>query len=205
MKKDKDNKDNAHGTGVASKALGQTYGVAKEAILVSVVTGPYPIDVVQGFEEIAEDVEKRTEANGGQPPNCVIVCSTGSDGMKREDAEKTLAGKRYLGVFKHLHKVGIPIVLASGNTKDESRRAIDAMPQVLENPEEVPLINVGAATKEGYIWPDTQRGTETGPQLTIYAPGEHVATQGKTVFQEVFHDGTSVGTSMLCLDNPIHA
>jgi hypothetical protein len=71
-----------------------------------------------------------------------------------------LEGKRLLRMIKYLHKLGIPIVLASGNNEDESRRTIDVMPQVLENPKEVLIINVGAATKEGYIWSDTKTGTE---------------------------------------------
>lgn len=45
MNDNKDNKDNVHGIGITSKALGQIYGVAKEAILVSVVTTPYNTDV----------------------------------------------------------------------------------------------------------------------------------------------------------------
>ena len=96
----------------------------------------------------------------------------------------------------YFHCLGIPIMLASDNKEDEPRRTIDAMPRFLENPEELPLINVGAATKEGYIWLNTQIETEAGPQLTIFALLEYFVTKGKTSFQELFHDGTSIGTSI---------
>jgi hypothetical protein len=75
--------------------LNQIYVVAKEAIFVSVVTTSYNIDVAQGFEQMAKDVEKCTKANDGQHPNCVMVSSTGGEGINARTQRRPWRAKGF--------------------------------------------------------------------------------------------------------------
>jgi hypothetical protein len=124
MDKNKDNKDNSHGTGVASNPKPDIRGRLRGHFR---FIGDYSLQYrcSPRLRANCQRCRKFTKANGGQRPNCVIVSSTRGEGIKREDPEETLEGKRLLRVIKYLHNLVIPIVLASGNNEDEPRRTID--------------------------------------------------------------------------------
>jgi subtilisin family serine protease len=88
-------------------------------------------------------------------------------------------------------KLGVPIVLASGNRGRLGRKDIDQIPQVFEK-DTFPVINVGSATLHGKAMDWSQgQGTGQGTQLTIYGVGDKVEVHDH-------HDGqgtTASGTS----------
>lgn len=69
-------------------------------------------------------------------------------GYTRAEAQTTQEAKEQTRWIKDLFRYGVPVVLSSGNEGDNGRRVIDHIPQVLET-EDLPIINVGAATLEG--------------------------------------------------------
>jgi hypothetical protein len=101
----------------------------------------------------------------------------GRAGFKRQDVLDSPWGPTLVNMLESAFSAGIPIVLASGNFGgDANRKVIDTFPQVLENGDDFPLINVGATDIYGKHWSRSQGlGTSDGTQLTIYAPGDGIS------------------------------
>ena len=107
------------------------------------------------------------------------VADNGQKGYTREEAENDYRAKRQILWIKQLFSYGVPVVLASGNEAEtEGRKVIDQFPQVFET-DDLPIINVGAATLAGKAAPfsqglGTQQDPEKRTQLTIYGVGVDV-------------------------------
>jgi hypothetical protein len=127
----------------------------------------------------------------------VVVCAQAvvwdQGGFTREEAQRKDFGRDFIKYGKLLQDRGIPIILSSGNFGDqEKRRIIDTVPAVLES-DDLPFINVGAATLDGRPWPNTQgQGTQDGTQLTIYAVGEEVDVHDHLDGGSIRKSGTSI-------------
>jgi subtilisin family serine protease len=127
----------------------------------------------------------------------VVLMSLGTDykdssgstkGYTREQAEAKQLGIDFGKTMNAIFRLGVPIVLASGNEGDNDRTSIDHIPQVLEK-DEFPVINVGSATLDGKAASSSQG--QGGTQLTIYAVGDKVDVHNQTDGQKTQDSGTS--------------
>jgi hypothetical protein len=161
-------KDPGHTTGVASNALGQRFGVAKKAILVSAKSTMSSTDGLESINDICFDIP-----NAGRAKKSVVVISWGirHAGFSM-DAYDDMADDLEDAMLPCL-KAGVPIVLAAGNYATPARSSIDAIPQTLNN-ERFPLIIVGNSDKNGNRW----HQSETASGL-LYAPGVDVKASDK--------------------------
>jgi hypothetical protein len=175
---DEDNSERSHGTKVASVAVGQRFGVAKKATLVSVKALLDSIDLLQAIDNIYKDV---VFDNPSRVQKTVVVCPWSVE----NDDKQLLAAFR--ATFDRLFKMGIPVVMSSGNHR-KSSDDINRLPQVLSAPD-FPLINAGGSTINGERV-DTSQG---GPKLTVHAPGIDVEVSNKDGIKAVAK-GTSFGT-----------
>jgi hypothetical protein len=132
----------------------------------------------------------------------VVVMSKGTDylekGFTREEAEGITLGKDFTKEMNEIFRLGVPVVLASGNEGDKGRKLVDNIPQVLQNEQEderkiLPIINVGAATLDGKVmsWSPGQ-GTKEGTKLTVYRVGDNVDFHGPEDGKKTQASGTSI-------------
>jgi hypothetical protein len=88
--------------------------------------------------------------------------------------------------------MGVPIVTAAGNVdKDIPTSFINALPQLLQHKEDLPIINVGNADYEGKRKASSLYFSADIDEQLIYAPGTEVPTLNKDGFQAVPATGTS--------------
>jgi hypothetical protein len=150
-----------HGTCTADKALGQQYGVAKNAILVDVVMGIMKVkEMVDAFEEIIKDLEAHPERR----KHSVAVMSVSGNEVPGNPNNALLRA-----AIKKVMDMDVPVVVSGGNYADKGRPNIDQIPALFAEPD-YPLIVVGSANAAG----DPSTFSQTGPQLTIYAVGEDI-------------------------------
>ncbi|ORX91632.1 peptidase S8/S53 domain-containing protein [Clohesyomyces aquaticus] len=185
---------NSHGTMVASKALGQKYGIAKAAKVIPVLLfadeqkGGGSPDMAEAYRLVLKDLRD----NPQRTQQSIVLCSIGFDGgSTRETARQTLVGAAIDSYLDSISKLGVPVVLAAGNDfHTQSPKIISHIPMVLEDFDR-PIINVGASTLDG-----SRAGFSLGgPQLTIYAPGAPAEAQSK-------HDRVSMEISGTSLSAP---
>ncbi|CAK7234845.1 hypothetical protein SBRCBS47491_009087 [Sporothrix bragantina] len=125
-----------HSNQVAAMAVGQQLGVAKQARLWTASGGCADYDdkddikiafwIVEGFVSILERV-----AAGGRGTSSVVNLSFESDRDMQHPADRAIDGASTAVLLK-LHKLGVPIVIASGNQFDADPRM--NWPQVLADP-----------------------------------------------------------------------
>lgn len=184
---DADDSEVSHGTMVASKALGQKYGVAKSATLVSVkvkahVKGPRTADFIQGLDLAVNHIAAREERKG----KSVIISSIG---CQNDQGDAMLMRP----IFDAMFSIGVPFVSSTGNLGVFFD--INKLPKLLEG-SDVPIINVGA-TDNLRQKADYSQG---GPHLTLYAPGGlptyQLTGQSKENKVEREDKGTSFGRSL---------
>jgi hypothetical protein len=191
---DTDDELNAHGTKVASKALGKLYGVAKDATVIPVklTMEQKASQVLLGYKAALRDIEEIEE--NGKTQKSIVVCSLSvGEGLTRDTALNHPHGRLFQYYLERFFELGVPVVVAAGNEADKpGLENIAAMPMVLENAE-TPIIVVGAKSPDGTRAPFSR----VGPQLTIYAPGNPVQAHGKIDGEELVDSGTSFGKSSL--------
>ena len=147
------------------------------------------LDFANAFELITDDLEAHPE----RQDRSVILIASGSEEPETYDRVKgdVKWQKNYEIPMEGLLAMGVPIVLAAGNYAEKpNRQNIDSRPQIYQS-EDMPLINVGAASYEG----ERISMSQSGPRLTVYAPGEKVDGLFKDDFGSKLESGTSVGTS----------
>lgn len=171
---------------VSSKALGQKYGVAKKATLVSVklkTKERKASDFIQGIDLVANDLASKADRHG----KTVIISSLG---FPNDAGDANLMRP----IFDRLFDWGIPFISSAGNLGDLIPD-INRLPKLLESPD-MPIINVGAV--------DNQRKkasySQAGPHLTLYAPGGlssfKLTGQSRDDKTERSDSGTSFGKSI---------
>lgn len=147
-----DDDPDSHGTMVASKALGRTYGVAKDTTLIPAKfhkAGRFP-EIFEVLAKVFLDILARKNGINGTPPKAVIVLPQVA-GIRITPnmihrVKKGIETERHIDL---IHMEGDPIITGSGNEAETAtRKDIDSVPQVMANADR-PLINVGAATKKG--------------------------------------------------------
>ncbi|KAJ5595502.1 subtilisin-like protein [Penicillium hispanicum] len=168
---------NQHTTGVASKAIGKTYGVAKKARLISVnIAKEKPNEMKSGFQVVVDNInEDKKSDNPTRYKNSIVVMSLGFDNEAwtvnpTEDPWKSIESS-----IDELFDLGVPVVLASGNHNkyfDKTYEVVD-YPQTLLS-KDFPIINVGCATSDGELLDVSQEGSK----VTIYADGHLVTCAG---------------------------
>jgi hypothetical protein len=120
-----------------------------------------------------------------------LDASGSPSGYTRDEAERIGLGKDHITSMNKILKMGVPIVLSSGNEGDKGRKEIDMIPQVLEK-EDFPVINVGAASLDGKAMSWSQgQGTGEGTQLTIYGIGDNVELHNHEDGDSIRDSGTS--------------
>lgn len=188
--------DYAHATCVADKALGQQYGVAKNAKLISVMTGSHGWrEYLWALEDILADLQKHPE----RQKHSVITHSVAysEDGgckiaTARGDAEVKAA-------MQALMDMGGVIVAASGNYADKPGRGheIDTYPALFAA-DDFPLIVVGACDAEGNEAPFSQGGSKlTTCALGVSATCFGIDTDADPNTPATDVDGTSMTTPMV--------
>ncbi|KAB5576049.1 peptidase S8/S53 domain-containing protein, partial [Coniochaeta sp. 2T2.1] len=148
-------KDQAfHGTCAAGKAVGQQYGVAKNAKLVVVAFANEDDDMISGFEEIYKDLKAHPE----RQKHSVVTMSMVSG---RYDPKQDYT--RFRQVLYGIMAMDVPIVVGAGNEGDDhNRRKIDNVPAIFAVQDRgFPLIVVGSVDKDGQRSAWSQLGENT--------------------------------------------
>jgi len=136
---------NGHGTHVAGLAAGKTYGVAKNATVISVKVGEYGVkrdDWIAGINWVTA-----TTRSTGRPSIACVAITTDSPNWGINDAVETLIAG------------GVTAVVSGGNGP---REASDTSPASAQN-----VIAVGASNITNGIAPFSNYGRA----VNIYAPG----------------------------------
>lgn len=174
-----------HGTHVAGLAVGNVYGVAKNARVVSVAVQPgcsqdgRVSDLISGLDWVLTHHEK----NGKGPAivsMSLIVVSSG-------------AGSVLEGMVRDLIDAGIVVVVAAGNFADD---ACNYMPANLDD-----VITVAAAqldTVRGVSYASAWASTNIGACVTVWAPGAYVkSASSDSDVATAIYSGTSQATPMV--------
>jgi hypothetical protein len=147
---------------VASLALGQRFGVAKGAQLVSVkYYGPTMAHINEGLRLALQHI-----IGLGREEKSVVVFPNG--GKQASDPVATIqydaTAQAVYWNIQNLMTRGVPVITPAGNDRDEGREEIDFYPSFWEG-DDYPIINVAEADVEGV------RSTlsQAGPKVTVWA------------------------------------
>lgn len=164
-----------HGTHVAGTVGGATFGVAKHATLISVKvfqgrSGSTSI-IMAGFDWAVNDIL----SNNRQDKSAINLSLGGPFSAAWNDAIKTAFSK------------GVLSIVAAGNSKVDASRV---------SPASAPnAVTVGAVNENWEIvtnWQNGQ-GSNYGPVLDIFAPGDNIESAGiNNDFESVLNSGTSM-------------
>lgn len=159
---DSDGSDTSHGTKVSSKAVGQKYGVAKRATLVSVKMRPERSRSTADFIKAIDDVVNHLadDERADRRSKTVIISSLG---FSQADPTHTAFLRP---IFESLFALGIPFVTFSGNFGD-ILPDINKLPKTLVGPD-MPILIVGAVDDQRKKTSYSQAGKD---EDMIYAPG----------------------------------
>ncbi|KAF2821808.1 hypothetical protein CC86DRAFT_100900 [Ophiobolus disseminans] len=180
-----------HGTGLASRAAGKVYGIAKRATII-----PVKLFTVsdEEFSEALGLIEEHISSIPGRQHKSIVMSAIGwKDALfgGRDTPEEVRDAwdlqVRFGNLYKDIINLGVPVVCAAGN--EEGQTVINSLPQLFES-DDIPLIVVGAAESDGSRIPDSQGGD----QLTVYAPGSNAPMQSKTDDGHFINGGTSLAT-----------
>lgn len=172
---------------MASKALGPTNGVSKDAQLIMLKIA-FPIvneDLAWAFDAVLTDIETRPRADI-QP---IVVASAISV------LENPLAYP-WPDVKRSMEKIftqNAAIVVSAGNEgRKLGRKDVDKLPALWADVDPgFPLIVAGAVDNEGFESPFSQGPTH----VTVWAPGTNVECAGRGGFRKA--SGTSFSTGMV--------
>lgn len=164
-----------HGTAVSSLVVGARFGVAKDATIVPVRVldcngGGYASDAYLAADWILANHPAGTPG--------VVNLSLGTVGTILDDAAQRLLDG------------GLTVVAAAGNDKANA---------CLETPARVPGVVTVAATTQANaepVWSDGQQGTNYGPCVDLYAPGDGVIAASRTANGYEFATGTSFSSPL---------
>jgi hypothetical protein len=175
-KEDVDDKAKSHGTGVASVALGQRFGVAKQATLISVKSLPDFVDKLESFDMVYADIAIK---NPGRVKKAIVVMSVSYP--PTEGGELALDD-----AIRPLLDLGVPVVVSSGNERQSHDESTN-MPAKLYQPD-FPIIVVGGTDVNGNRV-DSSQGSDKN---AVHAPGQDVDVSDKDGSKKT-KKGTSFG------------
>ena len=170
-----------HGTHVSSLAGGKTYGVAREANLFSIRVldcknyAPWSV-VIDGIDYTARTIMERKRP-------AVVSLSLGGGFQKAAN-----------DAVDKLYELGIPVVVAAGNSKDNACNISPASSPT--------VITVGATnSSDNLYWEDDSSihiGSNYGPCVNVLAPGGHIeaANHSCSTCSKVL-SGTSMATPLV--------
>lgn len=150
-----------HGTCIASKVAGITYGVAKKASLIIVKINTVCHSLLEALVIILNDLRRRRKA-GEKIAGYNVITIQHRTAAGRKVPKSTRALMKYL-ISAIMEKYAVVIVCAAGNEAKE----VDSLPSSFSPM--LPLIVVGG------VDPDTgdrTRYSNFGPAVTVSAPSE---------------------------------
>ncbi|KAL6719464.1 hypothetical protein ACLMJK_003704 [Lecanora helva] len=165
-----DESPDGHGTCVASKAVGNFFGAAKEATLVVVKMPDYSIAATIGSMETMLD---HIAARGREEASIVLIPWNSrldeTHGLLQNPAIQILRER-----FKEMWMKGIRIVCAAGNHASLGRRTFsDTAPAIFSR--SFPVFVVSSCNSDGRASPSSQMAS-LGQEL--YAPGSGIQCAG---------------------------
>jgi len=150
----------SHGSCVASKAVGRTYGVSKKSNLI-VLKVTYAIeDLIWALFTAHKNI-----LDNNRQKRSVITFAFAT----AEPAEDDHAALRMKEIMGYLFDIDAVIVVPAGNYANSYSTEIDRAPGIWED-RNFPLIVVGAASPNGLSYPPSQDGNH----LSTTAPGYSV-------------------------------
>ena len=165
-----DDKDESHGSCVASKVAGTINGVCKHAELVVVKTTLYGGDLVGSFNMVLEEIPRNDR------PSVVVFAGNSKLPIGAHWPRiRTIIGKMF--------EDGAVVVVNSGNHAARSRE-VDTVPSLWEGGD-FPLIVAGSVNTAGRESDWSQKGRH----VTIWAPGEGIRCAKNGDFR--YPEGTS--------------
>ncbi|KAH8730501.1 peptidase S8/S53 domain-containing protein [Phaeosphaeriaceae sp. PMI808] len=171
----------SHGTKVASVALGQRFGVAKKATLISVKTTSKAVDNLAAFELVYTDIAIKNPTRAKK--SIVNVSWTlGNSANIQSELRKAI---------EPLLNIGVPVVVASGNQRKSSDSS-DEAPATLYAPD-FPIIVVGGTDPNG----NRDSFSQGKRANAVHAPGSQIDVSNKdgTKAQD---KGTSFAAPAVC-------
>jgi hypothetical protein len=166
---------------VASVALGQRFGVAKKATLISVKSIKRTNDRLKALKLIHADLTSSNPLRPYQPdPKKSVVLMPFNFGTDPKVAAAVKA------LIDPLLELGVPVVVTSGNRRTESDQ-VSRIPAVLYAAD-FPIIVVGGTNVNG----DRHTTSQGGTQVAVHAPGVDVKLSNKDG-SETTDSGTSFG------------
>ncbi|KAJ5908421.1 hypothetical protein N7495_001103 [Penicillium taxi] len=163
-----------HGTCVASKIVGQNWGVAKGANLkfVPLIDSGYDDTIQAGLKAIIEDIKKEREKNA----RYMAVVNL-SYGLKEYD-QTAKQRSEYLDLYKQIYDLDAVMVTTAGNylaSCDEPREVNDYPALFVK---ELPnMIVVGSVDVDGSV----SEISKIGNLVSVYAPGAVNSRRGEGI------------------------
>jgi hypothetical protein len=176
----------AHSVCTADKALGQNYGVAKEATLIVVQLGDgTDVDYFDAFNAIEYDLRTFPERRKHSVVTSSVVFTNSNFPINQRIRSK----------LKSVMDMDVPIVVPAGNEADDpSRQFVDQIPAFWAGAPGFPIIVVGSVNAAG------QKSTfsQGGNKVTTHAVGEDITCYwDHQIFPVTNAEGTSYGKSYL--------
>ncbi|KAL0944885.1 subtilisin-like protease [Colletotrichum truncatum] len=149
--------DTQHGTCVASKVVGKTAGSAVGANLVAIQIEPHGFGLIDGFQAALNEIKRKKLKGKAVVTTSILV-------RPRHVWLKTETRRLVEGFVEE----DVPFITAAGNFAEQGITEPDTLPAILAD--ELPIIVVGAATKDFKMAAASQRGR----LLTTWAVGEEI-------------------------------
>ncbi len=177
-----DDDPSQHGSCVASKAAGASYGVARESRLSILKTTDRASHIRWALFTARDDIM----ANGRRGKSVVVLAKSNSDVGKPTDGEWPFIRSHMTDLFN----MDVVVVNSGGNKANKpGRLPCDTVPQLWEA-SNFPLIVAGAVDNTGLQLPSSQRSN----YLPIWAPGANV---GCVKGQYTYGTGTSFSAAVV--------
>ncbi|CAG8974523.1 hypothetical protein HYALB_00009058 [Hymenoscyphus albidus] len=151
----------SHSTCTAGKALGKTYGVAKNAQLVIVQMARISLgEIIAAFGLIEDELLIATERRGRSVINMSLGGPTNGKDNRGEELRDLVAT---------MINLDVPVIVAAGNYAP-GLRVVDHIPGVWAAPD-FPILAIGSTNKNGKL----TKWSQGGEQVFLHAVGEEIS------------------------------
>lgn len=179
----------SHGTSTATKAVGKTYGVSKQAKLIVTQMGELStIEVNELLVKIKDDITSKPNRN---KKSVINISFQGPPNDPNNQDETSLQR-----IILSLMNADIPVLCAAGNDADPDTGAnleVNSIPGVFEGAD-YPLMVIGSTNFDG----KKSKWSQGGDHVFLHAPGEGITAMpasGSTPL--IDEDGTSLATPLV--------
>lgn len=158
------NDPTGHGTAVTSKICGQISGVAKRTTIIPVkINTDNMLSWTSMWTRTLNDIKQRREQGRGALPGKTVVNFSNEYGQ----AEDSFDIRRVKPILGEIMSLGVPIVVAAGNSRQEIGPAIVSAPAVWAA-SDFPLLVVSSVDRNFQASDFSQYGAQT----SVWAVGE---------------------------------